>query len=437
MFFNMLSRNSNKRVCVMLFLSCFCAIATNCSAELIVDRNYITALTRTPHLLSEPITTFTKNVYHALSEDPGNKATNIIASPLSIHSALSMLYYGSPKNSSTNSELASVLALDVNPSSFQNSKYHFLSLFRYYKRSGKLHNAVVNFANRIYLQQGFNAKKRFINLLKSYFFTSADVVDFADSFDAAGRINQFVNEKTNGLISKIITPDNIDALTRLVLINAIYFKAGWKYQFDPEDTLEMQFTLLDGTNIKHEKGMVGEANLRYGRSTKLNASILELPYTNPDLNMYIMMPENNDLESLDTLATTFDIHDIQNNLKYSTDGNLNVLLPAFKSSFQANMNEVLQKLGAASMFHEGDADFSLISKEDLFVGDVLHKAMINVDEKGSEAAAATGIGIGVRGYPNEQSQYFRVNRPFIYAIYDSRNEMPLFIGRMLNPSTNE
>ena len=421
----------HKTTILVFLLSLNCLI--NCSV--IVDKNYIRALKNSPLLLAEPVTNFTKNVYKVLSEDPSNQDRNIIASPLSIHSALSMLYYGSPKQTPTNLELSKLLALDSKPVlSFRHGKYHFLNLFRYYERSGKEYNAVVDLANRIYLQDGFEAKKHYLTLLNQYFLTSADVVDFTKPTDAARRINKFVNDKTNGLIDSIIKPGNIDSLTRMILINAIYFKAGWKYPFNPESTFEMPFKLIDGTDIMFERGMEGEANFRYGKSAKLKANILELPYTNPDLNMYIMIPETNDLNSLNLIATTFDIKDIKSNIKHSADETVTVSMPAFESSFEANINDVLQSLGATSMFDVNKANFSLISDESLFVGDVLHKAKIRVDEKGSEAAAVTGISVGVRGYPSADEEYFYVDRPFIYAIYDTKNEMPLFIGRMLDPT---
>ena len=128
-----------------------------------------------------------------------------------------------------------------------------------------------------------------------------------------------------------------------------------------------------------------------------------------------------------------EIEDIQNSVDYAPDETLLVNMPAFKSSFQANMNDVLQQLGSISMFDPTNANFSLITDEKLWVGDVLHKANIIVDEKGSEAAAVTGISVGVRGYPDAEDEYFYVDRPFIYAIYDTKNKMPLFIGRLMDP----
>ena len=419
-------------------LMCGVVFLSSAHSNVIVDKNYINALESSPLLLSEPVTEFTKHIYKVISEDPSNNNVNIIASPLSIHSALSMLFYGSPIKTPTHDELAKALYLDSKPvKHFRHSKYHFLNLFRYYDNSGKEFNAVVNLANKIYLQDGFEAKERYLNLLAQFFLTSAEIVDFTSPVEAAEKMNNFVTEKTNGLIKSILEPSNIDSLTKLILINAIYFKAGWKYPFNPSWTSEIPFTLLNGTEVFHERGMEGEFNLRYGKSEKLNADILELPYTNPDLNMYIMVPELNTLESLNRIATTFDIEDIQSSVDYAPDESLLVNMPAFKSSFQANMNDVLQQLGSISMFDPTNANFSIITDEKLWVGDVLHKANIIVDEKGSEAAAVTGISVGVRGYPDAEDEFFYVDRPFIYAIYDTKNKMPLFIGRLMDPRDNK
>ena len=423
--------NSNIR----RILQMYCVIlSSTITCDIIVDKNYIKSLENSPLLLSEPVTEFTKSLFKVITEDPSYNNANIIVSPLSIHSALSMLYYGSPLKTPTHSELTKTLNLDLEPvKKFRNGKYHFLDLFRYYENSGKEFNSVVNLANNVYLQDGFETKERYRNILRQFFLASAEVVDFTNPVEAADKINAFVNEKTNGLIKSIIESSSIDHLTKLILVNAIYFKAGWKYPFNPSWTSEIPFQLLNGTEISYERGMEGEFNLRYGKSEKLNADILELPYTNPDLNMYIMIPEKNNLEALNEIASTFDIEDIQNSIDYAGDQTLLVNIPAFKNSFQANMNDVLQKLGAISMFDPSNANFSKISDEKLWVGDVLHKANIIVDEKGSEAAGVTGISVGVRGYPDAEDEYFYVDRPFVYVIYDIKNKVPLFIGRLLDP----
>ena len=426
--------NSNiKRI---LFMYCV-ILSSTIKCDIIVDKNYIKSLENSPLLLSEPVTEFTKSLFKVITEDPSYNNANIIVSPLSIHSALSMLYYGSPLKTPTHSELTKTLNLDLEPvKKFRNGKYHFLDLFRYYENSGKEFNSVVNLANNVYLQDGFETKERYRNILRQFFLASAEVVDFTNPVEAADKINAFVNEKTNGLIKSIIESSSIDHLTKLILVNAIYFKAGWKYPFNPSWTSETPFQLLNGSEIFYERGMEGEFNLRYGKSEKLNADILELPYTNPDLNMYIILPKESNLEALNEIASTFDIEDIQNSIDFAGDQTLLVNIPAFKNSFQANMNHVLQKLGAKSMFDPSNANFSIISDEKLWVGDVLHKANIIVDEKGSEAAGVTGISVGVRGYPDAEDEYFYVDRPFVYVIYDIKNKVPLFIGRLLDPREN-
>jgi len=389
------------------------------------------------HVLSDPVNKFSKQMLRTLTSKEEYNDKNIIVSPFSIHTALSMLFYGSPKNSSTNDELAQLLNLSTDEGSEnQNYLFNYLYLLKFYNDARRIYNAEVEIANKIFLQNGFDIKEHFKTLLEAFYLTSTQTTDFAKSEEAADTINEYVEKKTRGLIDEIISPQDVGILTRLVLVNAIYFKANWKYQFNKQFTSPMFYNLLGNQGrVQHERGMKVLAAFRSGNSEKLNSRILELPYDSDDFNMYILIPKNNTLESLNDLTENYDIDEIEKSLKSSPNGQLlKVFMPAFETTFKTEMKDTLELMGVSTLFRT--PNLGDISDEPLYVSDVLHKAQVKINEEGSEAAAATGVIVNTRsGGPSFQRQpEFRVDQPFVFIIHDNANKLPLFIGRIINPS---
>jgi len=388
-------------------------------------------------VLSDPVNKFSKQMLRTLTSKEEYNDENIIVSPFSIHTALSMLFYGSPKNSTTNDELAQLLNLSTDEGSEnQNYLFNYLYLLKFYNDARRIYNAEVEIANKIFLQNGFDIKEHFKTLLEAFYLTSTQTTDFAKSEEAADTINEYVEKKTRGLIDEIITPQDIGILTRLVLVNAIYFKANWKYQFNKRFTSPMFYNLLGNQGrVQHDRGMKVLAAFRSGDSEKLNSRILELPYDSEDFNMYILIPKNNTLESLNDLTQNYNIDEIEKSLKSSPSGQLlKVYMPAFETTFKTEMKDTLELMGVSTLFRT--PNLGDISDEPLYVSDVLHKAQVKINEEGSEAAAATGVIVNTRsGGPSFQRQpEFRVDQPFVFIIHDNANKLPLFIGRIINPS---
>jgi len=348
-----------------------------------------------------------------------------------------MLFYGSPKNSTTNNELAQLLNLNTDEG-FDTKTYlfNFLKLFKFYNDVRDLYDAEVEIANKIFLQEGFAIKDHFKTLLEAFYLTSTQTTNFAKSEEAADVINEYVENKTRGLIEEIITPQDVGFLTRLVLVNAIYFKADWKYQFNKKFTSPMFYNLIGNQGrVEHEKGMKVLAAFRSGNSEKLNSRILELPYESSDFSMYVMIPKNNTLESLNGLVQNYDIDEIEKSLRASPSGQLTkVYMPAFETTFKTELKDTLEAMGVRTLFRTADLDD--ISDEPLYVSDVLHKAQVKINEEGSEAAAATAVIVNTRsGGPSRPRHLeFRVDQPFVFIIHDNANKLPLFIGRIINPS---
>jgi len=387
-------------------------------------------------VLSEPVNQFSKNFFRTLAERGENDNKNIIVSPFSIHTAMSMLFFGSPKNSTTNEELSDVLNLSNEGDESHKYLFNYLYLLKFYNDARQIYDAEVEIANKIFLQEGFLPKEDFKTTLEAFYLTSTQNTNFGDSEEAANVINEYVNKKTRGLIEEIIAPRDVGILTRLVLVNAIYFKANWKYQFNKRFTAPMSYNLLDDQGIvTHEKGMKVLATLRSSISENLGARILELPYESNDFNMYVMLPKNNTLDSLNELAANYDMEEIQASLRSSPeDQQLRVYMPAFETTFKTGLKDALEIMGIHTLFNT--ADLSDISDEPLYVSDALHKAQIKVNEEGSEAAAATAVVVNTRSGGPSFRKYpeFRVDQPFVFVIHDKANNLPLFVGRIVNPS---
>jgi len=397
------------------------------------EETYNETLQQTNFLLPVVVTNFGRNICEALLEDRAVRNKNSIISPFSIHLVMSMLYYGAKKPSSTRDQLHNALGSQVDRETFTKSAWHYLKLLQMYKREKEALGLQTEIANKIFVKEGFEVKQLFKEVLKFYL-TSSENIDFENPSLAASEINQFVSTKTKGLIDKIISPSNIDSLTRLVLVNAIYFKAGWKYSFDKDLTSPMEFTLSNNKVIQHPRGMRVTADFRRGSIEELNADVLELPYIDPDFKMYIITPQRNELSSLDRIATSINFSKIQDILNSSAKDRVKVTLPAFEISFENDLKRSLKSLGITSIFEPYEAEFTEISDKELYVSSILHRAELKVDEEGSEAAAATGVVLGTKSFRPPTVHEFRVDRPFVFVIHDTRNKIPLFIGRVLNPT---
>ena len=391
---------------------------------------------RFSYVLSKPVNEFSKAFVRRLTEKRENDEKNIIVSTFSIHTALSMLFFGSPKNSTTNQDLARVLGLGNEGAESQNYLFNYLYLLKFYNDARSIYDAEVEIANKIFLHKGFVPKDHFNTLLEAFYLTSTENTNFEKPEDAANLINAYVNKKTRGLIDEIISPNDVGILTRLVLVNAIYFRANWKYQFNKRLTSPMVYNLLDDQgHVTHENGMKVLANFRIGTSATLNCRILELPYESADFNMYVLIPNNNSLASLNELAINNNMTEIQSSLKSSPqDQQVQVYMPAFESTFKAGLKDTLEDMGINTLFNSADLDD--ISDEPLYVSDVLHKAQVKINEEGSEAAAATAVVVNTRsGGPSFRRHIeFRVDQPFVFVIHDRANNIPLFIGRIINPT---
>ena len=215
---------------------------------------------------------------------------------------------------------------------------------------------------------------------------------------------------------------------RLVLTNAIYFKAAWMRPFSPEQTKDGDFTLADGTKVK-AKLMRGTNRTRYFKGEGFEA--LELPYENYNLSMIVLLPKKADgLPAFEKRLTAANLTEWLGKL---TDRIVDVTLPKFKLTSEFTLNDVLSQMGMPIAFDRAKADFSgMTTRARLFISYVVHKAFVDVNEAGTEAAASTAVLMELVSAPRPAT--FRADQPFVYLIRDNRTGSILFLGRVVNPS---
>nr|CAD7427469.1 unnamed protein product [Timema monikensis] len=333
---------------------------------------------------------FTLSLYKILAKA---KSGNIIVSPMSLEVVLAMAYFGA--RGETAEQIATGISLPAERNLALDGFRHLLSSFK------STSNITLEIANKVFTQQNYVIKEDFQALAKNSFLSEAQALNFADNVVSAGVINQWVEERTKNKIKDLISPDMLDSLTRLVMVNAVYFKGNWQDQFKPEMTTTEPFYV--SAEVKKDVRMMHlKKHFRYSEVDELEAQVLELPYEERQVSMVILLPnDRNGLPNLEAKLTSEKLTEVLSQL-HSTE--VNVSIPRFKLEDTIDLNSVLQevtllyKMGMNNMFEES-ADFSGITDDaaGLKVSQVVQKAFIEVNEEGSEAAAATEHPPGRRG----------------------------------------
>ncbi|XP_076277037.1 antitrypsin isoform X2 [Lasioglossum baleicum] len=358
-----------------------------------------------------------------VQENPGN----LIISPLSAAVVLAMAAYGA--GGETERQLKS--ALHIPPSDkFGLSGYQELITALNSVKENKL-----LLANKAFVNDNFTLKPTYKALTENYFKSISESVNFGQSVQAADTINTWVKEKTNDRIQNIVTPGDLNEDTALVLVNAVYFKGMWKNKFDPQLTRKLPFH-VDANVVKEVPTMFKRNQYNYGELPDMNAKFIEIPYQGDSISMVIILPnEVNGLAEVEKKIKSINLNDI---LRQGHEQEVELFLPKFKIENKLELNSPLQKIGLTDMFTD-HANFSGIADAPIAVSKVVQKAFIEVNEEGSEAAAATGLILVKLSlvYPVN----FQVNRPFYYNIIYKANDgrerassfVSLFSGRVTEP----
>ena len=348
-----------------------------------------------------------------------NPQTNTVVSPLSVGIALSMLFNGA--DGVTQKELAS--ALDVMNLSIDEINQGNQLLRETLENSDSLVQIAI--ANSLWAKSGFPIQPSFLKTNQQYYDATVQDLDFTQS-QSVNKINNWVAQNTQNQITEIV--DSISPNQALFLINAIYFKGQWQNKFDPQQTTQEKFYLSNGNTVEHPM-MSNARNYRYYENADLQ--LISLPYGSGNLEMNIFLPQKQfSLGQFFQQLNRQNLESWQQQMKIK-EGILK--MPRFTQEYEANLNPILQKLGASSIFDSTQANFQSLSDESIAVDSIKHKALIEVNEEGTEASATTSIGIVATSV--ETPFEMIVNRPFFYTIRDNQTKAILFMGIVENPQT--
>lgn len=350
---------------------------------------------------------------------------NLFFSPFSISSALAMTYAGARNN--TESQMAATLHFAVDQATFHKDFQAYLENLE--TANGK--GLTIRYANRLWGQEGIAFEKLFSKTCKTHYKSGFTALNFSASEAARKTINTWVEEQTEELIKDLIPKGVINSGTKLVLTNAIYFKGDWVSQFNEKLTKDRPFHTSDTTHVE-VPFMWNKAN--YGYAENAQCQVLDLPYQGGRMSMVMLLPKPNtslkELEKQD--ASVF--NSWINSATLGGQQTVAVTIPKFKFSQSFSLADQLKSMGMEDAFG-GGADFSgMTGGKGLYISDVIHKAFIDVNEEGTEAAAATAVVVGRTSAP--QATSFFANRPFFFAIRDNATGSILFMGRVCNPSAD-
>jgi serpin B len=375
-------------------------------------------------------TDFAFDLFRAAAAD----GENTLLSPYSVAAALTMTYAGARGQTAT--EMADVLGITLDQDRLHAVRneldLQIATIDEPPAPGDEREPFSINVANSLWGQRGYPFLEEFLVLLAENYDAGMNLVDFAAAAEEARvAINDWVEEQTAGRIVDLIPPGVISDVTRLVLVNAIWFKASWETQFDPDSTADGTFTLLDGATVTVPM-MNGGGMMPY--ATGDGYEYLRIPYAG-DASMVIILPsEGRFAEVTQSLNSEF-LADAQAGAAVK---DVDLVMPKFEFTSEFKLKDALEKLGMTSAFAapgvDGGADFTgITAKPELFIQDVVHKAFITVDETGTEAAAATAVIVGLTAVADPPIPV-TLNRPFVFLIQHNSTGEVLFVGQVMNPA---
>lgn len=369
-------------------------------------------------------TKFALDLYRQLK---GN-GENIFFSPYSISEALGMTYVGA--RAETESQMAKALCFSLD----QTRLHHAFADLRHQLGARQQEDSVeLDIANMLWPQSGYKLKPEFLNTCKQAYGVEIRQLDYVGNTEGSRQtINSWVAERTRNKILDLIPPNVLGPVTRLVLTNAVYFKAAWKAAFDSLQTQDAPF-ILANSETTYRKFMNRQAQFLYTQTP--TAQVLQIPYRNDGFSMLILLPKA--VDGLPKLEESLTADSIRNWRAHLQTNIVNVFLPKFKLTSTFRLKELLASLGMTNAF-DSTADFSGVTDQDrLCINEVIHKAFVYVSEEGTEAAAATAVVMGMIetsvGLEPTIIQ-FRADHPFLFLICENSTGAVLFLGKLTDPS---
>ena len=369
---------------------------------------------------------FAFDLYRALSDGEGN----LFFSPFSISQALAMTFAGA--RGETERQMMNTLRYGLPQGRLHPS---FNALERELTSRGRVLEGeenqffLLNIANAIWGQQGYEFLPDFLDVLAENYGAGLRPLDFARMpEESRAKINDWVYQETQGKTRDLLPPEIIDSFTRLILTNSIYFNASWSWPFDNRLTEERPFHLAEGGGVRVPM-MSETSDDFYGYAAGEDCQAVDLPYSWGEMSMTILLPDERKFEEFEDLLDAEALGRILDDIEID---HITLTMPLFKFESEFSLGEILPGMGMPGAFGPG-ADFSgMTGDRELHISAVIHKASVSVDERGTEAAAATGVVMQTSG-PVKEPIPVTVDRPFMFLIRDRATGTVLFLGRVMNP----
>jgi len=356
------------------------------------------------------------------SELDKSKDGNIFYSPYSISAALAMTYEGAREQ--TADEIKSVFHFPDDSVLRPN----FAAIYNDINEKNEAQE--LRTGNALWIQQDYPLLEEYTNRVEKYYGGKATNLDFIRETEKSRQtINSFIEEQTNGKIKDLIPPGFLDPMTRLVLTNAIYFKGMWKWEFDESNTRKEDFKINSTDVVKVPMMYMKPEKAKFNYADLGDLQILELPYKGEDVSMLVLLP-NGTLDSIEPSLTAEKLKEWKSEMQ-ETELDA-IYLPKFEFETKYFMRETLISMGMPTAFTLPGADFSgMDGSTDLYNDEVIHQAYVKVDEKGTEAAAATAVIMRIMAVLPKN--VFRADHPFIFVIQEKGTGNILFLGRVVDP----
>ncbi|XP_008061247.1 alpha-1-antichymotrypsin [Carlito syrichta] len=373
-------------------------------------------------LLASSSLDFAFSLYRQLvRQTPGE---NVIFSPLSTSMALAFLLLGAHGN--THTEILEGLKLNITEMSEAEVHLSFQRLLRTLNQPSD--QLQLSTGNAMFVQQQLQLLDKFVEDAKELYTAEAFLTDFQDTATAEKAINDYVKKETQGKITELVK--NLNPETMLVLVNYIFFKAKWKTPFDPRDTFESRFYVRKNKWVKVPMMKLEDLSTPFFRDEELSCTVVELPYTG-NASMLFVLPDKGKMEEVEARLLPETLRRWRDSLQTRWVDEL--YLPKFSISGNYNLNDMLSQMGIRDVF-TSNADLSGVTgTKDLVLSQVVHKAVLDVAEVGTEAAAATGVKISPMSGKIGPLTIVNFNRPFQIILLDSGTTSILFLGKVANP----
>lgn len=382
---------------------------------------------------AESANRFAVDLHKVLKNQQKFSGQNLFYSPSSIAIALAMVYNGA--RGSTAKEISKGFHWDQLKIDQLNE---LMKEFNGVLNAANTASNQINSANRLFLEQSFKVLTEFTECCKKYYDADAALVDYKNDFETARKqINAWVEEKTNKKIQDLLPSGSLNALTRATLVNAIYFKGLWGSQFKKEHSFPSKFFLSE--NEEHDVEMMFQnSKFKLTDHKDLQCQLLEMPYEGDEMAMVVILPKKiSGLEDLEDKLTYESLQKMLTSVHGARPMKVEVTMPKFCMTREIELKDMMTLMGMAEMFDEEKADFSGITDgpEKLYVSKIYHKAFVDVNEEGTEAAAATAAIMMNRMMMPRPTPSFTVDHPFLFVITHCKSGAVLFLGKVTKPES--